>query len=85
MYSPRLTAVGTLSPAAAQSVSTNSPARRGAIRLVRGCFENFFQQNIYNYRIKQEYKIRKNCKMAEIQQICYYSIDLTNTKWTNLV
>lgn len=22
--------------------------------------------------------------MAEIQQICYYSIDLTNTKWTNL-
>lgn len=47
VYSPRLTAVGTLSPAAAQSVSTNSPARRGAVRLVRGCFENFFQQNIY--------------------------------------
>src|SRR5207249_4794544 len=36
VYSPRFTAVGTWSPAAAQSARTNSSARREVVRLVSG-------------------------------------------------
>jgi len=36
LYSPRFTAVGTWSPAAAHSARTNSPARREVVRLVSG-------------------------------------------------
>ena len=36
VYNPRFAAVGTLRPAAAQSVSTNSPASNEMVLLVRG-------------------------------------------------